>query len=136
MKAAVRGLILAAPSLVAVIPAERWYAAGAIIDTPVRPFAVLRWLAPVASGARGRSLNQLRVDVHDNRGSYKRIEQVLGSSTKGGGLYDVFSQVLNHVGVDGRISEMTYLGHSGDQEDPEYMTNYKFSSWQVIGVDL
>lgn len=136
MRATVRNLILATPALTALIPAERWYTPGSVIDTPVRPFAVLRWLAPVASEARGRSLNQLRVDVHDSRGSYKRIEQVLGSSTKGGGIFGLFSSVADHTGADGRISEMTFLGHSGDQEDDTYLTNYKFSSWQVIGVDL
>ena len=136
MRATVRNLILATPALTAVIPSERWYAAGAVVDTPQRPFAVLRWLAPVASGARGRSLHQLRVDVHDDRGSYRRIRQVLGSPDKYDGVYGVFSQVFDHVGVDGRITEMDYVGSSGDQEDDTYQTNYMFSSWQVIGVDL
>lgn len=136
MRGAVRDLIIATPALTALIPEAQWYAPGAVIDTPVKPFAVLRWLAPVASGARGRFLRQLRVDVHDERGSYGRIEQVLGSPDKGDGVYGVFAAVLDHLGSDGRITEMTYLGHSGDQEDDTYMSNYKFSSWQVIGVDL
>lgn len=136
MRATVRNLILAAPSMTAIIPAERWYSPGAVVDDPVRPFAVLRWLAPVTSEARGRLLNQLRVDVHDDRGSYLRIEQILGSPTKGGGVFDIFSAVHDVIGVDGRITQMDFLGHSGDQEDSDYMTNFKFSSWQVIGVDL
>jgi hypothetical protein len=136
MRATVRNLLIATPALISLIPEKRWYSPGAVVDTPVKPFAVLRWIAPVTSAARGRFLNQLRVDVHDERGSYKRIEQVLGNSDTGGGVYDVFSQVLNTVGVDGRITEMNFLGHSGDQEDDTYMTNYKFSSWQVIGVNL
>jgi hypothetical protein len=122
--------------LTSVIPAERWFSPGAVADSPVKPFAVLRWLAPVAGAARGGYLNQLRIDVHDDRGSYHRIEQVLGSPTKGGGVYGILSQVADVTGVDGRITEMDYLGHSGDQEDDTYLSNYKFSSWQVIGVDL
>ena len=136
MRAAVRNLILANSTLVAAIPPERWYAPGAVVDTPVKPFAVLRWLAPVQSAARGSFLRQLRVDVHDNRGSYVRIQQILGSPDKNDGVYGVFSQAFNHVGTDGRITEMNFLGHSGDQEDDVYKTNFMFSSWQVIGVDL
>lgn len=136
MRATVRNLILSSPALTAVIPADRWYTPGAVVDTPKTPFAVLRWLAPVASGARGRSLHQLRVDVHDDRGSYKRIKQVLGSPDKYDGVYGLFVAVTNYVGTDGRITEMDYVGSSGDQEDDVYKTNYMFSSWQVIGVDL
>lgn len=136
MRATVRNLLVTTPALTAVIPAERWFSPGAVVDTPKTPFAVLRWLAPVASGARGRSLYQLRVDVHDARGSYQRIKQVLGSKDLYTGVYAVFAAVTDHVGADGRITQMDYVGSSGDQEDDTYMTNYMFSSWQVIGVDL
>lgn len=136
MRGTIRNLLISTPSLVAVIPAERWLSPGAVIDSPPRPFAVLRWLAPVASAASGRFLNQLRVDVHDDRGSYNRIEQVLGNPSVGGGVFGVLSQVSDYVGTDARITQVDYLGHSGDQEDDTYLTNFKFSSWQVIGVDL
>lgn len=137
MRATVRNLIIGTPALTAIIPAARWYAPGAVVNTPVMPFAVLRWLAPVASEARGRRLRQLRVDVHDTRGSYARIQQVLGSPDKGDGVYGVLSTAYDVVGVDGRLVQADYLGDSGDQEDDQYgLTNYMFSSWQVIGVDL
>lgn len=135
MRAAIRNLIIAQPTITALIPPSRWFAPGSVVDTPVKPFAVLRWLAPVPGNGR-RTLNQLRVDVHDVRGSYKRIEDILGNPDTGGGVYEVLSGVLQHVGADGRISQCDYLGHSGDQEDPTYGTNFKFSSWQVIGVNL
>lgn len=136
MRATVRNLLIGSSALTALIPAERWYAPGAVVGTPIKPFAVLRWLAPVASDARGRFLRQLRVDVHDKRGSYALIEQVLGNPDVGGGVYGVLAPLLQYTGVDGRITETMYLGHSGDQEDDTYVTNYKFSSWQLIGVDL
>lgn len=135
MRATIRNVLIASPALTAVVPAARWYAPGAVVDSPVKPFVVLRWLAPTRSDA-GRDMNQLRVDVHDNRGSYNRIEDLLGNPNQGGGVYEVLSGLLDHTGVDGRISECTYLGHSGDQEDVDYKTNFKFSSWQVIGVHL
>ncbi len=136
MRATIRNVLIAAPSLTALVPAGRWYAPGAVVDVPVKPFVVLRWLAPVPSAAAGRFLYQLRVDVHDERGSYKLIEQVLGSPDKGTGVYGVLSGLHDHVGVDARITQADYLGHSGDQEDPVYVTNFKFSSWQLIGVEL
>lgn len=136
MRATVRNALISSPALLSQVPEERWYVPGAVIDNPPKPFVVLRWIAPVASVARGRFLKQLRVDVHDKRGSYSRIRQVLGSPDTGGGVYGVLSGLLQHTGVDGRITECTYLGHGGDQEDETYGTSYSFSSWQVIGVDL
>jgi hypothetical protein len=136
MRATVRNVLVATPTLTAVVPADRWWVPGAVVDNPVKPFVVLRWLAPVAGAARGTFLRQLRVDVHDERGSYKRIDQLLGNPDTGGGVYGVLSSLVQHTGVDGRVTEANYLGHSGDQEDPTYGTNFKFSSWQVIGVDL
>jgi hypothetical protein len=136
MRKTIRNLLVGTPALVAIIPAERWYSPGAVVNTPVKPFAVLRWLSPVQANASGRFLKQLRVDVHEARGSYQTCEAVLGSPDLGTGVYGVLSGLTNYVGIDGRITEAVYLGHSGDQEDPTYVTNYKFSSWRVIGVDL
>lgn len=136
MRKTIRNLLLADSGLTAIVPAERWYSPGGVVDKPLRPFVVLRWLAPVPSSAIGRYLNQLRVDVHDDRGSYSRIEALLGNQYAGGGIYNVLSEISDQVGVDGRVTQCDYLNHSGDQEDETYGTNYKFSSWQVIGVNL
>jgi hypothetical protein len=123
------------PALTVVVPAVRWFGAGGVVDVPPTMFVVLRWLAPVPSNAIGRYLNQLRVDVHDKRGSYDRIEALLGNPYTGGGIYDVLAGISNLTGPDGRIVQCDYLNHSGDQEDDVYNTNYKFTSWQVIGVN-
>ena len=134
MRQIVRNALIGNAGLTAIVPAARWYAAGAVIDRPVFPFVVLRWLAPVPSSAIGKHLHQLRVDVHDKRGSYKQIEDLLGNQYAGGGIFAVLSGLLDVSGPDGRVTECTYLNHSGDQEDPNYSSNFKFSSWQVIGV--
>ena len=133
MRTTIWGALTASAELTAIVPAGRWYEAGAVVDQPVKPFVVLRWIAPVPSNS-GRWLNQLRVDVHDERGDYSRIEQLLGNPYAGGGVYALLSGLLDYVGPDGRITQCDYLNHSGDQEDEVYGTNYKFSSWQVIGV--
>lgn len=133
MRKTIYTALTSASGLTTIVPAERWYEAGAVLDIPKRPFVVLRWIAPVPSSS-GRWLNQLRVDVHDQRGDYTRIEALLGNPYSGGGIYALLSGLTDYVGSDGRITQCDYLNHSGDQEDEDYKTNYKFSSWQVIGV--
>jgi hypothetical protein len=133
MRKTIYTALTSASGLTAIVPAARWYEAGAVLDIPKRPFVVLRWIAPVPSSS-GRWLNQLRVDVHDQRGDYTRIEALLGNPYSGGGIYALLSGLTDYVGSDGRITQCDYLNHSGDQEDEDYKTNYKFSSWQVIGV--
>lgn len=123
------GLLTGAPTLTALVPASRWYRAGAVLDAPVKPFAVVRWIAPVPGAAKGTFRRQLRLDFHDERGVYKVIDDMLLA------VVPVLSGVQNLVGPDGRIAQCDYLGNGGDQEDDVYGTNYSFSSWQVIGVD-
>lgn len=136
MRRTVYGLLTGSAPLTAIVPADRWYAAGNAIDKPQTPFVVLRWLSPVPGQFRLHMLRQLRVDVHDKRGSYSNIEALLGNPDTGTGVYGVLAPIADLVGADGRITQADYLGHSGDQEDETYNTNMKFSSWQLIGVDL
>lgn len=136
MRNTVHQLLTAQAGLVAVVPSDRWYQAGAVVDVPPRPFVVLRWLAPVGGNASGRFMRQLRLEIHDERGSYARCQAFLGGPDKNNGVYAVLSPLLNYVGVDGRITQADYLGHSGDQEDQTYNTNMQFSSWRMIGVEL
>jgi hypothetical protein len=133
MRATVLGLLLADGALTAVIPSERWFQAGNVLDSPEKPFAVLRWLAPVAGNASGSFAHQLRVDIHDRRGGYKRIDQLLGGPFRSGGVYAILSGILGVSGPDGYVAQADYLGDSGDQEDLDYRSNYKFSSWQILG---
>lgn len=132
MRQAIYTALTADAGLLTQVPIARWYEPGAVIDQPPKPFIVLRWIAPVP-GNGGRWLNQLRVDIHDTRGDYSRIDAILGNPYSGGGIYDVLAGLTDYVGPDGRITQCDYLNHSGDQEDEVYGTNYKFSSWQVIG---
>lgn len=136
MRATVHQLLTAQAGLLAVVPLARWYQAGNVVDQPIKPFVVLRWLAPVQASVTSRYMRQLRVEFHSERGSYAAADAFLGSPDKNDGVYGVLYPLANFVGVDGRITEATYLGHSGDQEDETYKTNMKFSSWRMIGVDL
>jgi len=123
-------LLTGTGTLTALIPSERWFQAGAVVDVPPRPFVVERWIAPVPGAAKQSFLYQLRIDVHDDRGSYDLIDRFNAA------IQPVLSGVSNLTGVDGRISQCDFLGSGGDQEDDTYGTNYSFTSWQVIGVRL
>lgn len=133
MRRALRDLLVADAGLTALIPTERWYSPGGVLDHPEFPFAVLRWIAPVVGAAKGSFAHQLRVDVHDKRGSYDQIEEILGGPYRTGGVYPLVAGILGLHGTDGYIAQADFLGESGDQEDEVYRSNYKFLSWQIIG---
>lgn len=133
MRATIHQLLVAAPALTAVIPAGRWYQVGAVIDIPIKPFAILKWIAPVAGDAKGTFAYQLQVAIHDDRGSYKRIDGLLGGPHRSGGVFEHLSGIEGLTGPDGYVVQADYLGTSGDDVDVDYRTNTKYSSWQVIG---
>lgn len=136
MRRTIHQRLITTPALTALIPSERWFQAGAVRDVPPALFAVVRWLSPVAGEARGSFIHLLRIDVHGPRGSYAPIEAVLGDPSVGGGIWAALAPLTDYVGVDGRITCTDFLGNSGDQEDEVYKTNYKSSSWNVIGRRL
>lgn len=133
MRATVHQLLSQHPSLTPLIPTERWFQAGDVKDVPPKPFAVLRWLAPVNGDARGSLAHQLQVAVYDQRGSYKRIDQILGGPYRTGGVWPLLAGIIQLEGSDGRVTQADYLGDSGDQEDVDYKANMKYSSWQISG---
>jgi hypothetical protein len=133
MRAIVHQLLSTDASLTPFIPTERWFQAGAILDVPRKPFAILRWLAPVGGAGRGTFAHQLQVAVYDDRGSYQDIDRILGGPHRSGGVYPLLAGIANLDGTDGRVTQADYLGDSGDQEDVDYKANLKYSSWQIIG---
>lgn len=126
MRQTMHSLLTTEATLTAIVPSDRWYQAGNVIDVPLTPFVVERWIAPVP--VSGRFARQLRLDIHDQRGSYSRIDAFLAA------VEPILKAVQQFEGPDGRIAECTFLGNGGDQEHEDYGTNYSWSSWQVIGV--
>jgi hypothetical protein len=127
MRAAMYELLTGYPALTDIVPVERWFQAGAVVDVPPMPFVIMRWLAPTP--LTGRLGHQLQVQVHDERGDYSRIDEILR-------LVDTICRaVVQFQGTDGRIVQIDVLPHSGDQESPVYGSNYRFSALQVIGVN-
>lgn len=133
MRATIFQLLTGSAPLTALIPTERWFHAGSVVDVPVKPFAILRWIAPVTGAAKQSYAHQLRVEIYDNRGSYQTIDKILGGPHRSGGVFPLLNGIQDLVGPDGRISQADYLGDSGDDVDVDYKANFKFSSWQIIG---
>lgn len=133
MRKTIHQLLTGSAPLTALIPTDRWLQAGNVTDVPRKPFAVLRWIAPVGGDAKGTFAHQLQVAIHDERGSYERIDRILGGPYRNGGVYPLLKGVVDLLGVDGRVTQCDYLGDSGDQEDIDFKTNMKYSSWQIIG---
>lgn len=133
MRATVRDLLIATPALTAVIPPERWFQMGAVIDVPPLPFAILQWLSPVRSNG-GSDMHQLQVKIYDQRSSYEQIDRILGAPYKAGpSVYTVLTEVADHAGSDGYVAQADYLGNSGDDVDIDYKANMRLSSWQIAG---
>ena len=136
MRATVHQLLTSTAELTAVIPTERWFQLGSVIDVPPMPFAILKWLSPVRSNS-GTDMHQLQVAIYDRHGSYKRIDDLLGGPFKTGvSVYSVLSAVAGLTGPDGYVAQADYLGHSGDDVDVDYKAGTKFSSWQIAGRSL
>lgn len=133
MRRTIHSLLVGQTSLTSLIPTERWYQQGSVIDVPKKPFAVLQWLSPVSGDARGTFANQLQVRVYDDRGSYLDIDRILGGPHRSGGVYPILAGVTDLVGPDGRVTQCDYLGTSGDDVDVDYRANVKWASWQIIG---
>lgn len=133
MKATIHQLITGSAPLTALIPTERWYTAGSVVDVPIKPFAILRWITPVAGAAKQTYAHQLRVEVYDNRGSYQEIGRILGGPHRSGGVFPLLAGISDLVGPDGRVTMADYLGESGDDVNVDYKANMRYSSWQIIG---
>lgn len=131
-----RDLLIADAVLTAFIPAERWFQLGSVLDVPVKPFAILRWITPVAGDARGTYAHQLRVEIYESRGSYLKTDEALGGPYRAGGVYDILYNAFGVTGTDGYIAQADFLGNSGDDVNADYKSNMKYSSWQIIGREL
>lgn len=133
MRATIHQLLVAEASLTAVIPTERWFQVGNVVDVPKKPFAILRWITPVPGNASGTFAQQLRIELYDDRQSYKRIDELLGGPYRTGGIYAVLSSKFGVTGPDGWLGQADFLGNGGDDVNLDFKANFKYSSWQIMG---
>jgi hypothetical protein len=113
--------------LLAVIPAERWFSLGGVKDRPATPYAVLAWFGSVESVGLNL-INLLQVQIHDDPGSYARIEDIHVL------VQDRLKAAQQYVGLTGyRLVQADYTGVSADLIDPDRRTGFQYTSWSVVG---
>ena len=126
MRALLYAAIVASPSLTDVIPADRWIAGGSVDELPDRPFAVIR-ITDAPPSVSKSTQPRVGIWVHDNRGSYSRIDAVLGS------LRTVLAAIVDVQDANNRISCIEWTGDSPDLIDTDYNTNVRTASFVVTG---
>lgn len=122
-------LLAAQPALVDAVPTERWFRRGGQIDRSQVPYVVLAWLGPLTTSGRN-SPQLLDVYVHDELGSYTRIQDILGI------IKPVLENTTHYRGTSGTGFPFVcadYLGKSGDEVDQGNGTAFQFSSWKILG---
>jgi len=128
MRELMYGLIARDPDLNLLIPEERWYSSGGMIDTPVRPFAVMRF------GVRSRGVGDTRrvpftVWVHQEKGSFDIVDAVIRR------IKVILEQSAGIVQGSTVLVCADWSGDSEDLQDPEHRTNVRTTGWTLIGKD-
>jgi hypothetical protein len=126
MRKLLRDTILADSGLMTAIPAARWIQAGAVDNPPARPFAVIRITDARPSVSRS-SQPSVQIWVHDDRGSYSRIDSTLKL------IREYFATVFPLENATERIVCAEWAGDSPDLVDEGYNTNTRYSSFTLTG---
>jgi hypothetical protein len=124
------------PAIQAIV-ARRIYAAsslgkGNVPADPKKPFVVYREVDRIAANvakdtAPGVCRRVFQFYVHDERGSYSRIDRVLEL------LVQTVVGLTTQRSSSGAVCmEAVWNGTSGDSEDPTYDSNMKFATFTLV----
>jgi hypothetical protein len=108
---------------------------AAIPADPKKPFIVFRELDTISSRVaqllgRNTSTTVYQIYVHDERGGYSRIDQILDV------LRETVKGLTDQVSDTGaRCLEATWNSTSGDTEDPTYDSNMKFATITLVSSE-
>lgn len=122
-------LLTTTPALVALVPLNRWFPRGAQIDKSQTPYVVMAWVGTLTTGGRN-SPELLDVYVHDQVGSYTRIDKILAL------VKPALEGAAHYRGSDGEgfpLVQADYLGRSADSVDQGNGTLFRFCSWKILG---
>lgn len=124
MRTIVYGLVKADVTLQAETP--RWYESGSVEDAPALPFGILHYGPRVGlhPGAQDRTL---RISVYDDKGSYDRIDRIIGH------LERVLLPQIDVTQGDSRLTSVTWIQSSGDLDSPEYRANMRYVEFRIAG---
>jgi hypothetical protein len=129
MRSLIHNALTNEAELTALVPAERWVARSALDDRPETPFVVLAMgaVTPALASVRRGGLS---VWVHDDRGSYVRIDSILDIVEK-----RLLSYVHRTFG-DAELMVVEFEGRSDDLEDDGLRTATRNSSFRIVGKNL
>lgn len=130
MRKAMHHLLTTDPTLLDLLPADKWFARGAVVDKPTTPFAVEAWQGVTAVG-RGRvGLPRLTIWVYQSRGSYDLIDKVLARCK------ELLEETYDFEHDGQRIIQADFEGSSVDLFDDVYRANARNSGFRVLGSGL
>jgi hypothetical protein len=115
------------PALLALVPADGWLARGSVDTRPdTVPFVVMAvGETPRRMGAT--ELVDITYWVHDERGSYVRIDGILSALEK------FFENLGYQEGTDYEVSAVEWQGRSPDLDDDGFKTATRNVSFRVVG---
>jgi hypothetical protein len=123
MRALVHQWLTSHAALTALIPAERWIQQGALDNPPARPFAVVGFTDRPRSDVGSAQ----PIWVHDDRGSYSRIDSVVEL---------LEADLPNATPLEdsaNRIVDIRWDGSSADLTDDGYSTNVRNVNFTLTG---
>lgn len=129
MRSIIREILIGNEELTAIIPAERWYGAGAVSEdnTPASPFAVMRF-GVVDRGMAEIHRGNVTIWIHDTRGTYRTVDNVLSLIA---GILDGREHVSDALGNE--LIRAEWLNTSGDLFDTGYRTITRNATYNVVG---
>lgn len=126
MRTLLRATLVADVGLIAAIPDARWIQAGAVDNPPARPFAVIRITDAPPSGSKAPQ-PRVQIWVHDNRGSYTRIDSTLKL------IRERLTTAFPLENATERIVCAEWTGDSPDLVDEGYNTNTRYCTFTLTG---
>lgn len=127
MRRLIRNMIINDEALLDFIPADRWFGSGAVVDTPARPFAEIRF-GGVFRAMGPVKRRRLEVWVHDEEGDYTQIDDIIRELKR---LLDGAEHVFYE---DTELIRSEWVSDSTDLYDDKYRTNTKSTGFDVIGT--
>lgn len=126
MRELVRNLMISDASLVGYIPAERWLEGGSVVDTPDRPFAIMR-LSGTFRGLGPIQKGRVEFRVHDERGNFETIDAVIRRIKA---VMEPAEQVQTH---GAELIRAEWLSDSPDLYDDGFRTNMRSTGFDLTG---
>lgn len=130
MRKTIMQLIAGTPNVIEEIPLDRWYQADSIKETPEKPFGIYRLSSTGPGVTRNSPSREVRLEVwiHDEPGSYLRIDRLLTA------VENTFKAVIHASAAEGEsISQAAFDSRSPDLNDSGFGSICKATVYTLIG---